>query len=152
MRRLEGLKKGNIRVLLTTDVASRGLDIKGLPVMVNYDLPRSTADFVHRVGRVGRAGAKGTAISFLTASSESHMELIEKRHLPEPIERETLDGFEPDEEKWAIEAEGSRISVPGTIHSDRGLAHDRMHGGVKGRRKSKKDRLREAAARKAERV
>ena len=146
-RRLSDLKRGKIRVLCATDVASRGLDIVGLPVMVNYDLPRSTADFVHRVGRTGRAGRSGTAISFVTPESEAHLDLIEMRHLVEPIEREVLPGFEPNEERWEIEAEAARISPTGTIHSELGLAHDRMFGGVKGRRKSKKDRLREQAAR-----
>ena len=149
VRRLEDLRKGKIRVLLSTDVASRGLDIVGLPVVVNYDLPRSTADFVHRVGRTGRAGKRGIAITFCTPDNEAHLELIEKRHLPEPVAGETLPGFEPDEEKWRIEAEGSRLIVPGAIPSGKGLAHDRMFGGVKGRRKSKKDKLREKAAAKA---
>jgi ATP-dependent RNA helicase RhlE len=149
VRRLSGFKKGTTRVLVTTDVASRGLDIVGLPVMVNYDLPRSTADFVHRVGRTGRAGKEGIAISFVTASSEAQMDLIETRHLPQPMEREILVGFEPDEERWNVEAEGSRMCVPGTVHSEKGLAHDRMYGGIKSRRKSKKDKLREASARKA---
>jgi ATP-dependent RNA helicase RhlE len=149
MRRLEDLKKGKIRVLLTTDVSSRGIDIEGLPVVVNYDLPRSTSDFVHRVGRTGRAGKQGTAITFVTGATESQMELIEQRHLAEPIEREVLPGFDPNEEKWEIEAEASRISVPGAVHSEKGLAHDRMFGGIKGYRKNKKDKLREAAAREA---
>lgn len=149
MRRLDDLKRGKIRVLLTTDVSSRGIDIAGLPVVVNYDLPRSTADFVHRVGRTGRAGKQGTAVTFVTAASEAHMELIEQRHLAEPMEREVLPGFDPNEERWEIEAEASRISVPGTIHSNKGLAHDRMFGGIKGHRKSKKDRQREAAAKEA---
>lgn len=149
LRRLQDLKQGKIRVLLTTDVASRGIDIAGLPVVVNYDLPRSTADFVHRVGRTGRAGKQGTAITFVTAASEAHMELIEQRHLAQPMEREILPGFDPNEERWEVEAEASRISVPGTIHSEKGLAHDRMFGGIKGHRKSKKDKLREAAARQA---
>jgi superfamily II DNA/RNA helicase len=146
-RRLSDFKRGKCRVLLTTDVASRGLDIAGLPVVFNYDLPRSTADFVHRVGRTGRAGRQGTAITFVTAASESHMELIEQRHLAQPIEREILPAFQPNDDKWDVEAEASRIGVPGTVHSERGLAHDRMFGGIKGRRKSKKDRLREDAAR-----
>ncbi len=149
MRRLQDLKQGKVRVLLTTDVASRGIDIAGLPVVVNYDLPRSTADFVHRVGRTGRAGKEGTAISFVTAASEAHMELIEQRHLAEPMTREILPGFDPNEERWEVEAEASRISVPGTIHSEKGLAHDRMFGGIKGHRKSKKDKLRETSARQA---
>jgi len=149
IRRLADLKRGKTRVLVTTDVSSRGIDIAGLPVVVNYDLPRSTADFVHRVGRTGRAGRQGTAITFVTAASEAHVELIERRHLTEPMEREVLPGFNPNEEKWQIQAEASRLSVPGAKHSERGLAHDKMFGGVKGRRKSKKDRLREAAAREA---
>ena len=114
---------------------------------MNYDLPRSTADFVHRVGRTGRAGQPGTAITFLTGDTEAHWDLIERRHLPPPtLERELLEGFEVDEERWRIEAEGSKLIVPGATPSTKGLAHDRMFGGVKGRRKSKKDRLREQAA------
>jgi len=149
IRRLKAFSKGKIRVLLATDVASRGLDVIGLPAVVNYDLPRSTADFVHRTGRTGRAGKKGSAITFVTAPSEVHLSLIEKRHLPQPITREVLPGFEVNEGEWQIQSSASQISPSGTQHSSRGLAHDRMAGGIKGRRKSKKDRLREQAARKA---
>lgn len=149
LRRLNDLKKGKIRVLICTDVASRGIDISGLPAVVNYDLPKSTTDFVHRIGRTGRAGKEGTAVSFITPRVEAHMDLIEKRHLETPPEREVLMGFEPNEERWKIEAAGSRMSTPGTQHSSRGLVHDKMFGGIKGHRKSKKDKLREAAARKA---
>jgi ATP-dependent RNA helicase RhlE len=148
-RRLEDLKRGKVRVLLATDVASRGLDIVGLPVMINYDLPRSTADFVHRVGRTGRAGRSGTAITFVTPSSVGHFDLIETRHLKESVEREILPGFEPNEERWEVEAEASKISAPGTQHSGKGLVHDRMFGGIKSRRKSKKDKLREKAVKEA---
>ena len=150
LRRLQAFSKGRVRVLLATDVASRGLDVVGLPAVVNYDLPRSTADFVHRIGRTGRAGRPGTAITFVTPETEAHYDLIERRHLVEPVERQILKGFEPNEEKWQIKSSAARISIPGADqHSSRGLAHDRMHGGIKGRRKSKKDRLREAAARQA---
>jgi superfamily II DNA/RNA helicase len=144
-RRLQDLTKGKIRVLIATDVASRGLDIIGLPVVINYDLPRSPADFVHRIGRTGRAGRLGTAVTFVTPDSDSHLDLIERRYLPEEqrLVREIIPGFEPDEEAWRIEAESSKNTVPGTNSSDKGLAHDRMFGGIKGRRKSKKDRLRE---------
>ncbi|KAG7358781.1 DEAD/DEAH box helicase domain protein [Nitzschia inconspicua] len=147
MRRLEDLKRGKIRVLLSTDVASRGIDISGLAAVVNYDLPRSTSDFVHRVGRTGRAGKTGMAVTFVTPADEAHMDLIEQRHLATPTDREVLDGFEPNEERWNVQAEGARISTPGATHSVKGLVHDRMFGGIKGRRKSKKDKLREAAAR-----
>jgi len=63
---LRGLKTGQLRVLVATDVAARGLDIKGIGLVVNYDVPQNTEDYVHRIGRTGRAGAKGYAISFLT--------------------------------------------------------------------------------------
>jgi ATP-dependent RNA helicase RhlE len=149
MRRLDDLKMGKIRVLLSTDVASRGIDISGLAAVVNYDLPRSTSDFVHRVGRTGRAGKEGMAVSFVTPYDEAHMELIEERHLATPTTREVLEGFEPNEERWSAQADGARSSTPGAIHSLKGLVHDRMFGGIKGRRRSKKDRLREAAAREA---
>jgi ATP-dependent RNA helicase RhlE len=146
-RRLKAFSKGKTRVLIATDLASRGLDVAGLPAVVNYDLPRSTSDFVHRVGRTGRAGKSGTAITFITPTSEVQFELIEKRHLAEPINREVMTGFEPNEAEWEIQSSASREGVPGTLHSSKGLAYDRMNGGIKGRRKSKKDRLREDAIR-----
>jgi superfamily II DNA/RNA helicase len=146
-RRLQDLTKGKTRVLIATDVASRGLDIVGLPVVINYDLPRSPADFVHRIGRTGRAGRYGTAITFVTPDNESHYNLIEQRYIPKEntaaLVRETIPGYEPNEETWRIEAESSKCTVPGTVSSTKGLAHDRMYGGIKGHRKSKKDKLRE---------
>ena len=146
-RRLQDLANGKIRVLIATDVASRGLDIVGLPVVINYDLPRSPADFVHRVGRTGRAGRFGTAITFVTPDNESHYNLIEQRYIPKEnsatLVRETIPGYEPNEETWRIQADSSKYTVPGTVSSAKGLAHDRMYGGIKGHRKSKKDKLRE---------
>ena len=151
-RRLAQFKEGKTRVLLATDLASRGIDVVGLPVVVNYDLPRSPADFTHRIGRTGRAGNKGTAVTLLTPESEAQFDLIERKQFNGKmgVERETIPGFEPDEENWKVQAAAARLSTPGAKHSVQGLAHDQMHGGVKGRRKSKKDKLREAAARKAQ--
>ncbi|MFY0529588.1 DEAD/DEAH box helicase [Archangium gephyra] len=121
---LADLKAQRVRVLVATDVAARGLDIAQLPAVVNYDLPRSTVDYVHRIGRTGRAGQPGMAVSFVSASTEAHFRLIERRHHLE-LPRERIEGFEPVE-----------LAPP---------AQD-PHGGVKGKRKSKKDKLREAAA------
>lgn len=150
-RRLNDFKQGKVRVLLATDLASRGLDVAGLPAVINYDLPRSTADFVHRIGRTGRAGNKGEAITFVSPTNVSHYDLIEKRHIKGTVPtRELLKGFEPKEDEWEIKRAATVISADGVQHSSKGLAHDRMFGGVKGHRKSKKDRAREAAARKAQ--
>lgn len=169
--RLEELRSGRLRVLVATDLAARGLDVHGLPAIVNYDLPRSTADYTHRVGRTGRAGASGVAVSFIAstgAGNEAHFGLIERRHGGMCVPREVIAGFEPKDidrlatpaaagEQRAAAAEGSGAEeaaervpvVPGVRHSRLGLAHDRMHGGVKGRRMSKKDKLRAEAARRA---
>lgn len=111
-------------VLVTTDLASRGLHIEGLPVVVNFDLPRSAVDHVHRIGRTGRAGQNGLAVSFVTADTLAHWRLIEKRQgLSLPLE--TVEGYEPTE------------TPP---------EQDPGSGGIKGRRPSKKDKLRAAAA------
>jgi superfamily II DNA/RNA helicase len=126
---LADFKEGKLQVLLATDVAARGIDIVQLPVVVNFDLPRSAADYTHRIGRTGRAGERGIAVSFVSADTHAHFELIQKRHKL-AIPREQIAGFEPE----FFEAP---VSPPG--------------GGVKGRRKSKKDKLREAAGQPATR-
>jgi ATP-dependent RNA helicase RhlE len=121
---LQEFKEKRWDVLVTTDLAARGIDIAQLPVVVNYDLPRSAVDYVHRIGRTGRAGESGLAISFVSAGTEAHFRLIEKRQglsLP----REQIPGLERTEEAPTAEA--------GT-------------GGIKGKRPSKKDKLRAAAA------
>jgi len=76
---LTRFKRGKIRVLVATDLASRGLDIEQLPYVVNYELPRSPADYIHRIGRTGRAGRNGLAVTFLCEEEDKHMKLIEKR-------------------------------------------------------------------------
>jgi len=125
---LADFKAGRLQVLVATDVAARGIDIAGLPAVVNYDLPRSAVDYTHRIGRTGRAGESGTAISFVTADTEAHFRLIENRN-DLRIVREVVAGFEPTE-------------LPAPVNP----VTDTVNGGVKGARKSKKDKLREAAA------
>ena len=115
-------------VVVTTDLAARGIDIVQLPVVVNYDLPRSAVDYVHRIGRTGRAGESGLAVSFVSATTEAHFRLIEKRqNLSLP--REQVPGFEP-----------TQADVPAGTGAGGG------GGGVKGKRPSKKDKLRAAQA------
>lgn len=150
-RRLKAFRTGKCQVLVSTDLAARGIDVEGLPVVFNYDLPRSAADFTHRTGRTGRAGKSGVSVSFITPKKEAHFDFIEKRELQGlTIEREVLPEFALDESTWEIEAAAGQMSVPGAKHSTKGLEHDRIFGGVKGRRKSKKDKLREAAAKAAQ--
>ena len=91
---LADFKAGRVRILLATDVAARGIDVVDLAAVVNFDLPRSTADYVHRIGRTGRAGASGVAVSFVSAATEAHFRLIEKRNRFR-LEREVVSGFEP---------------------------------------------------------
>lgn len=91
---LSGFKNGEIDVLVATDIAARGIDISELPVVVNFDLPNTAADYVHRIGRTGRAGASGQAWSFVSADELQQLKDIEtliQRLLP----REVMDGFEP---------------------------------------------------------
>jgi len=75
---LEGFKNGKYRVLVATDIASRGIDVKGIEVVVNYDLPTETADYVHRIGRTARAGAEGHAVSFAEPREERQIRNIER--------------------------------------------------------------------------
>ncbi|MDQ0071247.1 superfamily II DNA/RNA helicase [Variovorax boronicumulans] len=122
---LAQFKESRWDVVIATDLAARGIDIAQLPVVINYDLPRSPTDYIHRIGRTGRAGESGLAISFVSASTEAHFRLIEKRQglsLP----RERIEGFEPTE-----------VAVP--------LVDASGTGGIKGKRPSKKDKLRAAA-------
>ena len=125
---LAEFKLGQWDVLVTTDLASRGIDIAQLPVVLNYDLPRSAVDYVHRIGRTGRAGESGLAVSFVGADTEAHFALIEKRQRLS-LPREQIAGFEPGEAAAPVDL----APVPGT-------------GGIKGKRPSKKDKLRAAAA------
>lgn len=94
---LADFKAGKVRVIIATDLASRGIDVVQLPAVVNYDLPRSTDDYAHRIGRTGRAGAAGVAVSFVDAASEAHFRLIEKRRRMR-LPRERIPGFEPTAE------------------------------------------------------
>ncbi len=91
---LAGFKKGDIQVLVATDIAARGLDIDQLPQVVNFDLPNVPEDYVHRIGRTGRAGASGQAISLVCADEFKLLADIE-RLIQQLISRKQIEGFEP---------------------------------------------------------
>jgi superfamily II DNA/RNA helicase len=125
MQVLSDFKASRLKVVIATDMASRGLDIHQLPVVVNYDLPRSSTDYIHRIGRTGRAGETGIAFTFVTPQTQSHYRMIENKNNLS-INIETVEGFEP-----AIEETPAEVAI--------------NVGGVKGKRPSKKDKLRAAA-------
>ena len=120
---LQEFKDARWEVLVTTDLAARGIDIAKLPTVVNYDLPRSATDYIHRMGRTGRAGEKGDVLSFVTAAALAHWHVIQKR-LSTVLTLEVMEGFEPTD------------TPPPTPKLNDGT------GGIKGRRPSKKDKLR----------
>ena len=120
---LQEFKDARWEVLVTTDLAARGIDIAKLPTVVNYDLPRSATDYIHRMGRTGRAGEKGGVLSFVTAAALAHWDVIQKRQ-SNALTLEIMEGFEPTD------------APPPTPKLNDGT------GGIKGRRPSKKDKLR----------
>ncbi|WP_338350161.1 DEAD/DEAH box helicase [Nonlabens tegetincola] len=94
-RALAGFKDSSIRVLVATDIAARGLDIPLLPYVINYELPNVPEDYVHRIGRTGRAGASGQAISLVAGDEVSYVKGIEKL-LDQRFDFEIIEGYEPD--------------------------------------------------------
>ena len=92
---LADFKQGDVRVLVATDLAARGLDIEQLPHVVNFELPNVSEDYVHRIGRTGRAGSEGTAISLVCVDEHKLLADIE-RLLKRPIPQEVIQGYEPD--------------------------------------------------------
>ncbi|CAA6800777.1 MAG: ATP-dependent RNA helicase RhlE [uncultured Sulfurovum sp.] len=123
---IKAFKEKKIQVLFTTDIISRGLHIEGIDCIINFDLPRSPADYIHRIGRTGRAGETGVAVSFIGHEEQAHFKLIEKRSEIK-LERESVKGYE-------LTGEAPK--------KQKGPAP------VKGKKKSKKDKLRELAAKK----
>ncbi|MEA3289198.1 MAG: DEAD/DEAH box helicase [Campylobacterota bacterium] len=121
---LEDFKDKKINILFSSDISARGLHIDDIECVINYDLPRSPNDYIHRIGRTARAGKSGEAISFITKENFEHFKLIEKRSNIK-LTKEKIEGFE----------------FTGTpVSNKKGKAP------VKGKRKSKKDKLREQQA------
>ena len=94
-RALSEFKSGDLQVLVATDIAARGIDIDQLPHVVNFELPNVPEDYVHRIGRTGRAGSEGRAISLVCIDEEGFLADIE-RLIKRPIPREMVKGYEPD--------------------------------------------------------
>ncbi len=123
-------KNRTLHVLIATDIAARGIDIQNLSTVVNYDLPRSPVDHIHRIGRTGRAGATGLAVSLIDHSDQAHFSLIEKR-TNTYVEREQIVGFEltgdaPKKKKGAPPKKGKR---PNKKEKARAAAKEGTHHG-----------------------
>jgi superfamily II DNA/RNA helicase len=88
------MRRGKIRLLVATDVAARGLDVSGITHVINYDLPKNAEDYVHRIGRTGRAGATGIAISFASSREIDSLRSIE-RYIGQSIPQQIIEGLEP---------------------------------------------------------
>ncbi|HYA39073.1 MAG TPA: helicase-related protein, partial [Candidatus Methylomirabilis sp.] len=119
---LADFKKGSVRVLAATDIAARGLDIDQLPHVVNYELPNVPEDYVHRIGRTGRAGKEGEALSLVCVDERDFLRDIE-RLLKRDIPKVVIPGFEPDP---SIKAEPI---VMGRRGQGGGRSHGQRHGG-----------------------
>ena len=120
---LDAFKKRKINLLFATDLVARGLQIDDIDCVVNFDLPRSPSDYIHRIGRTARAGKSGTAISFIGLEDAQHFHLIEKRSNIK-LQREQIEGFK---------------LIGDVIKKEKGKEP------IKGKGKSKKDKLREKA-------
>ena len=128
---LDDFKSGKVRALIATDVAARGLDINQLGQVVNFDMPYKAEDYVHRIGRTGRAGKEGLAISLMSKDEEYLLEAIESL-LDTRLPQEWLQGFEPSKEEKqeskfnqgrgnkSSSAEKRKLKSEFKIHSNRG--------------------------------
>lgn len=105
---LNAFKAGDLRVLVATDVAARGLDIAELPFVINYEMPTQAEDYVHRIGRTGRAGAEGVAISLMDEDEQKMFESI-KELIGKDLPVERIEGFEP--RWWQRQQEGGRTAA-----------------------------------------
>ena len=136
-RALDRFKKGSVRVLVATDVASRGLDIRQLPRVVNYELPDVAEDYVHRIGRTGRAEEKGDAHSLVCKAESNKLAAVEQL-LEKKIERSEIAGFEGESIEQGFSSQKGRTRQRSRSRSGRG-APTRSRP-ERGRRDSKRKR------------
>jgi len=148
-RALADFKKGSVRVLVATDIAARGLDIDQLPHVVNFELPNVPEDYVHRIGRTGRAGNEGEAVSLVCVDEHKLLRDIE-RLLKRDVPKVTVDGFEPDPSIRPEPIQNGRGNNSGR-RSGNGSGQRRREGarqgGPSGRRNKRPDSQRTASGR-----
>ncbi|MSQ57163.1 MAG: DEAD/DEAH box helicase [Limnohabitans sp.] len=137
---LAGFKNGDLRVLVATDIAARGIDIDDLPHVVNYEIPNVSEDYVHRIGRTGRAGATGEAVSLVSLDEEGFMKDIE-RFTKQNIEVQEVDGFGAESQEQAEPIAMGRQTIWGGLGKPPG--RDVMAAASRAARQEMMQRLRE---------
>ncbi|HSV59943.1 MAG TPA: DEAD/DEAH box helicase [Variovorax sp.] len=137
---LAGFKSGDIRALVATDIAARGIDIDELPHVVNYEIPNVSEDYVHRIGRTGRAGNSGEAVSLVCLDEEGFMQEIE-RFTKQQIPVKTIDGFGPEEGERAEPIAMGRQTIWGG--AGRPPSREVMQAAAKAARQEMMQRIRE---------
>ena len=129
MKALEGFRQGKYRVLVATDIAARGIDVDGISHVINYDIPRDAEDYLHRIGRTGRAGASGDAITFVSGEDRDALRRIEK-FTGKRCNVEAYPGFKPPERSTAPErsAAPERRAAPERAHTPSVHKHKKKSG------------------------
>jgi ATP-dependent RNA helicase RhlE len=133
-RALEGFKEGTIRVLVATDIAARGLDIPNLAVVMNYDIPHVTGDHIHRIGRTGRAGSKGLAITLISPLEMVALKEVEKL-MGKAIPQERLEEYAP---KVLVKQKGARKNPKEHKQADGAFGKKKKSEGVPPKSKKRK--------------
>jgi len=137
---LGGFKSGDIRALVATDIAARGIDIDDLPHVVNFEIPNVPEDYVHRIGRTGRAGAEGQAVSFVCLDEEGFMKEIE-RFTKQQIPTKVVEGFAPEPGERAEPIAMGRQTIWGGLGKAPG--RDVMQAAAKAARQEMMQRIRD---------
>jgi len=145
---LAGFKSGDIRALVATDIAARGIDIDDLPHVVNYDIPNVCEDYVHRIGRTGRAGADGAAVNLVCLDEEGFMQAIE-RFTKQDIEVKIIEGFMPEPGEQAEPIAMGRQTIWGG--AGKPPSRDVMQAAARNARTEMLQRVRESKGPQAER-
>jgi ATP-dependent RNA helicase RhlE len=110
---LTGFRNGSIKILVATDIVARGIDVLRISHVINYDMPESTDDYIHRIGRTGRLDKNGAALTFVTNADAAKIHALE-RLLNAPLKRMTLQGFDytkPEPEKELHHSQRRRWSI-----------------------------------------
>jgi ATP-dependent RNA helicase RhlE len=120
-KHLSEFKKRTIRILISTDIAARGIDVSGLQCVINFELPKIAENYIHRIGRTGRAGAYGKAISLVSADEFENLQKIETV-LRKKIPRKIFEGFEPQHNLPISKTKSKSKKTPETTKEGIGLA------------------------------